>query len=224
LELLGVPSKWLEELTWITDSGTISFGSARAQKAVSAFEAAKKLPLRNWIFALGIPSVGENTAKELSRLFKNFASLAAESTDPNGIVRIIAEGGKKAEEVKARFSISSHLGPVSAQNLVQWFAAHKEEVNKLRCWTLIKSDNHDPEPKASDEKPLFGKTFCITGTLSVGRDEIKALIESKGGKVSGSVSKKLNFLVAGEDCGSKLDKARDCGVQILTEAALRAML
>ncbi len=224
LDLVDVPSQWLEELTWITDSGVMSFGGARAQKAVAAFQASKKLPLRNWIVALGIPSVGENTAKELSRLFRDFASLAAESTDPNGIVRIIAEGGKKAEEVKARFSISSHLGPVSAQNLVQWFLTHSEEAIRIRCWTLIKSDNHDPEPKASADKPLFGKTFCITGTLSVGRDEIKSLIEAAGGKVSGSVSKKLNFLVAGEDCGSKLDKAKECGVQILTEAALREML
>jgi DNA ligase (NAD+) len=71
---------------------------------------------------------------------------------------------------------------------------------------------------------LFGKSFCITGTLSVGRDEMKSLIEKAGGKVSGSVSAKLDYLVCGDKAGSKEDKAKQMGVTILTEDALRAML
>jgi DNA ligase (NAD+) len=82
------------------------------------------------------------------------------------------------------------------------------------------------EGTASDaHRPLLGKTLVITGTLpTLGREDAKALIEAAGGKVSGSVSKKTNWLVAGEEAGSKLDKARELGVAILDEAGLQALL
>jgi DNA ligase (NAD+) len=221
LDLLDLSSNTLAGLSWITASGGVmTFGASRAKKAYDSLQRTLDLPLHRWLFAMGIPSVGENTSKEISRLIPNFASLRSEC-GPYGIVTQLAA---KNEEVKKRFSVSSHLGPVSSQALIDWVNANREELDRLACFKVVRSDNYDPEPTASDDKPLFGKTFCITGTLSVGRDEMKALIESKGGKVSGSVSKKLDYLVAGDDCGSKLTKAQDLGVQILTEAALREML
>ena len=88
------------------------------------------------------------------------------------------------------------------------------------------SDNYLPIPAEADLSalPLAGKTFVITGTLSIDRDAMKALIESNGGKVSGSVSAKTDYVLAGEGGGSKRDKAEKLGVPILDEAALQAML
>jgi DNA ligase (NAD+) len=208
-------------MSWTTEAGgRMTFGTSRANKALQAMERALSLPLNRWICAIGIHTIGENTSKEVSRLIPDFASLRSEC-GPQGIITALAA---KNEEVKRRFSVSHHLGPVSAQALVDWVEENREgTLAKLACYSRIKSHNHDPEPKASDAKPLFGKTFAITGTLSVGRDEMKVLIESKGGKVSGSVSKNTNFLVAGEGGGQKADKARAAGVEILDEAQLRAM-
>jgi len=228
--LLTALSESFADLTWVTESGgTMSFGEKRAEKARAALQRAKKLPLNRWLFALGIPSIGENTSKEISRLFRSVIELIndiREYGDKPHILKMIEAGNKDAPELK-KFSISSHLGPVSAKALID-YATNMEGEGLATLAAIeffgVKSDNYDPNPTASDDKPLFGKTFCITGTLSVGRDEVKALIESKGGKVSGSVSKKLDYLVAGDDCGSKLTKAQDLGVQILTEAALREML
>jgi DNA ligase (NAD+) len=91
----------------------------------------------------------------------------------------------------------------------------------------VKSDNHDPIPAAmapAEGDAVTGKSFCVTGTLSVPRPQIEVLITAAGGKLASGISKKTNYLVAGEDCGSKLQKAKDAGVTILTEAELRAML
>lgn len=209
-------------MSWSTENGgRMTFGTSRANKALQAMERALSLPLNRWICAIGIHTIGENTSKEISRLVPNFASIRSEC-GPDGIITALAA---KNEDVKRRFSVSHHLGPVSAQALVDWVAENREgTLAKLACYARIKSNNHDPEPKASDAKPLFGKTFAITGTLSVGRDEMKALIESKGGKVTGSISTKLTALICGEGGGGKRDKADAAGIATLDEAGIRAML
>jgi DNA ligase (NAD+) len=117
------------------------------------------------------------------------------------------------------------VGPIVANSVRAFFDQphHREVVEQLRAagvhWPAI-------EGTASDaHRPLLGKTLVITGTLpTLGRDEAKELIEAAGGKVSGSVSKKTNWLVAGEEAGSKLDKARELGIAILDEAGLQALL
>jgi DNA ligase (NAD+) len=227
-------SAQLSGLRWSTSSGGVmTFGESRAAKALEAGRRAKSLPLHRWLFAIGIPSVGENTSKEISRLFSSGMDLmvlcAQDSIDrchvaADALIRI-TEGEDKGSSKLKPLAISSHLGPVSCKALLDFARTDygQEVLRHLASWG-IKSDNYDPIPTASDDKPLFGKSFVITGTLSVGRDEMKALIESKGGKVAGSVSKKTDFLVVGENAGSKATKAQELGVQILTEAALREML
>lgn len=224
---------WLSELRWTTESGgTMTLGEPRARKILQGVERAKTLPLNRWIYALGIPTVGENTSKEISRLFEEANHLRFACRPPHevsnpggGIIWHIANGADKSGDDLARYAISSHLGPVSAQALVDFERSGEgtsilDLMSDLEIW----SDNYYPVPMSSTDKPLFGLTFVITGTLSVGRDEMKALIESKGGKVSGSVSAKTDYLVCGEGGGSKADKAAKLGVKTLTEAALRAML
>ena len=213
------------DLQWATESGgTMTFGAARAKKAVAALKRSFTLPLSRWLFALGIPTVGENTSKEVSRLC-DYASVLQLACTPGGIIGRIAAGEDKAAGDLAQYAISSHLGPVSCSALVDFIKSDTgREAITFMARHNIKSDNFDRTPTASDSKPLFGKTFCISGTLSVGRDEMKALIESKGGKCQGDVSAKTNYLVAGEACGGKLAKAGKLGVVVLNEAELRAML
>lgn len=233
LSLFELSKEGFSNLNWVTESGTtMTLGDKRAEKVMAALERAKSLPLHRWLFALGIPTVGENTSKEVSRLCEEVNQLryacqpAIDVRNPTpGVIWQIANGADKTKGDLAQYNISSHLGPVSCAALVGFVTS---EEGAAVLWLLsewgIKSENYDPIPAASDDKPLFGKSFVITGTLSVGRDEMKALIEARGGKVSGSVSKKTDYLVAGEDCGSKLDKARAAGVKILTESEIRGML
>jgi DNA ligase (NAD+) len=210
-------------LTWTTAAGSpMTFGRSRAVKAYDGLMRAKSLPLHRWLRALGIPTIGENTSKEISRLCRDFQEVK-DRTGNLGVFDLIKKDTAKDDPWLKEFSVSSHLGPVSCRHLFEFIWANLDLWERLTSFG-IKSDNYDPTPQASDAKPLFGKSFAITGTLSVGRDEMKALIESKGGKVSGSVSKKTSYLVAGEGGGQKADKAREAGVEILTEAALRAML
>ncbi len=211
----------LMAMTWVTDScGQMTFGESRAKKAVAALERARSLPLHRWLFALGIPSIGENTSKEISRLIPDFASIRSEC-GPDGIVPRLAA---KDEEIKARFSVSSHLGPVSSAALIAWVDANREDVLVRLCALgRIRSLNYSTIPETC-HGALAGKTFVVTGSLSVSRSQIEALISSSGGKVLSSVTKKTNYLVAGKDCGSKLEKAKALGVEIWTESDLRLRL
>ena len=116
------------------------------------------------------------------------------------------------------------MGPVVAQSVRTFFDQqhNREVVEQLRACGV-----HWPEsqPGAAGPQPLAGLTFVITGTLpTLGRDDAKALIEAAGGKVSGSVSKKTSYLLAGEAAGSKLDKARELGVAVIDEDTFKGLL
>ena len=114
------------------------------------------------------------------------------------------------------------LGPILVQNLVDWFADehHLNLLRKMRDAGV----NMQAEVKELASVDLDGKTFVLTGAMSVSRDEVKALIESHGGKVTGSVSKKTSYVVAGDSPGSKVEKAEKNNVPIITEDDLRAMI
>jgi len=114
------------------------------------------------------------------------------------------------------------LGPILVQNIVDWFADehHQNVLKKMRDAGV----NMQAEEKEVASTDLEGKTFVLTGTMSVSRNEIKALVEAHGGKVTGSVSKKTDYVVAGESPGSKVEKAEKNGVPIITEDKLRAMI
>lgn len=120
----------------------------------------------------------------------------------------------------APYQIDDSLGPVAAQSLVTYFdsEAGRDLVTRLEELQIDPaSHNYAPKPEEAADKPLAGLTIVITGSLSKGRDEFKALIEENGGKVTGTVSKNTSFLLAGEGGGSKRDKAAKLGVTILSE-------
>ncbi|MFC7335562.1 NAD-dependent DNA ligase LigA [Haloferula chungangensis] len=150
-----------------------------------------------------------------------------------------AERQKRYDELKeqiaelqqsiAPFNVTADLGPVAAESTLAFFEskAGLQVIERLRELGIDPpSANYLPRPAEADtsDLPLAGKTFVLTGTLSVGRDEMKQLLESKGAKVSGSISKNTDYLLSGEGGGSKRDKAEKLGVTILTEELARAML
>ena len=172
------------------------WGKSSATKLVTAIQAKKQPELNRFIFALGIPGVGESTAKELARFFKSWAYFS------------------HANEA-ALLSVPD-LGPITAGNILEFLhdEGNAEEASAL---------NRILEPKEvvvnEAAATLAGKSFVITGTLSQPREEFKARIEAAGGKVSGSVSKKTDYVLAGAEAGSKLDKARELNVTVLDEQA-----
>ena len=175
-----------------------------AQNIVDALERSKATTLPRFLFGLGIRHVGESTAKALARHFGQIDAIMQASQE-------------QLLEV-------NDVGPTVAQSIRTFFdqAHNREAVEQLRAcginWPALDAASDAP-------KPLAGLTFVITGTLpTLGRDAAKDLIEAAGAKVSGSVSKKTSFVLAGQDAGSKLDKARELGVAVLDEAALRQML
>jgi DNA ligase (NAD+) len=178
-----------------------------ARNVLAALEKSKDTTLARFIFALGIRNVGESTAKALAQHFGNLDALlhAAEF-----------EGGLQLLEV-------ADVGPVVARSIAEFLtdSENKQLVAKLREHLRWKEGPH--VMKASGA--LAGKTFVLTGTLpTLSRDDAGALIEAAGGKVSGSVSKKTSYVVAGEDAGSKLAKAQELGIAILDEAGLQELL
>jgi DNA ligase (NAD+) len=196
----------LYSLTLEALSGLERMAEKSAQNLLDALNKSKQTSLARFLYALGIREVGEATAKALAGHFGNLDAIRA------------------ADET--RLQETPDVGPVVAAHIVAFFRqAHNREV----IAALIDGEGAnihwpDIEVPPADAQPLRGKTFVITGTLSRSRDEIKAELEALGAKVSGSVSKKTDYLVAGEAAGSKLSKAHDLGVNVLDEAALKELI
>jgi DNA ligase (NAD+) len=176
-----------------------------AANLVAAIDKSKQTTLSRFVYGLGIRHVGETTAKDLARHFGALDRLMDASLE--------------------QLLEAPDVGPVVAQSIRTFFEQphNREVVEQLRAagvtWT-----EHEGEADTTP-KPFAGKTFVLTGSLpTLEREDAKALIEAAGGKVSGSVSKKTHYVVAGEAAGSKLDKARELGVAVIDEAALRALL
>ena len=175
-----------------------------ANNLVAALEKSKHTTLPRFVFGLGIRHVGEATAKALARHFGQ-------------IDRIMDASEEALLEV-------ADVGPIVAKSIRTFFDQphNREVVEQLRACGVTWEEG---EPAFVAPKPLSGKTFVITGTLpGLGRDEAKDRIESAGGKVAGSVSKKTDYVVAGAEAGSKLVKAQALGVAVIDEAALLALL
>jgi DNA ligase (NAD+) len=177
-------------------------GGKSAENVLREIENSKKLPLERLIYGLGIRFVGERTAQFLA---EHFGDLGA-------IERAGEEELQQVEEV----------GPRIARSIVEFFAEPKnrELLEELRA------AGHTFKGKRKERGTrLAGKTFVLTGTLpTYSRDEAKKMIEDSGGKVAGSVSRKTDYVVAGEEAGSKLDKARELGVPVINEQALKGLL
>ena len=200
-------------------------GETSAAKLVAALEASKQQPWHRQLYGLGIHHVGEVNAKALARAFPSAAALEAAAlageTDEGG------EAGEAPDPLTAVFGI----GPEIAQSLRQWFATPANRLLLEQLGALGFSLAAPPELDGSSDggapaaTPLAGLSFVLTGTLpSLSRAAAQALIEAAGGKVSGSVSRRTSYVVAGEEAGSKLTKAQSLGVAVLDEDGLRALL
>ncbi|KEF41701.1 MAG: DNA ligase [Cyanobium sp. CACIAM 14] len=190
-------------------------GETSARKLVAALSASKGQPWHRQLYGLGIHHVGEVNAKALARTFPSAAELAAAAAEA-------------PERLLAVFGIGAEI----AQSLQQWFAtpANQRLLEQLRQLGFSLAAGTDPgeglaEEAAAGPAPLTGLTFVLTGTLpSLSRSQAQALIEAAGGKVSGSVSRRTSYVVAGAEAGSKLTKAQTLGVSVLDEAGLRTLL
>lgn len=175
-----------------------------AKRFVNSLEESKKEPFRKVLFALGIRYVGEMTAREIAEHFGN-------------IDAIIAADEEKLLEVK-------DVGGVIAKSVVEFFKnpAHIKEIERLKAAGLNFSAQGEEKKTSSS---LEGRTFVVTGTFSISRDEIKALIAKNSGKCTSSVSKKTDYLLAGANGGpDKLKKAGDLNVKVISEQDLYEML
>ncbi len=178
-------------------------GEKSAENLLAAIEASKSRPLARLIYGLGIRHVGETVAERLASAVSSLDELAAMPEE-------------KLMEIEG-------IGPVVARSVATFFAqeATRRVIEKLRAAGV----NFRGEPRPKARTRLSGKTFVLTGTLdSLSREEAKAALEALGAKVASSVSKKTDYVVAGKDPGSKLDKARELGRPVLDEQAFLALL
>jgi DNA ligase (NAD+) len=176
-----------------------------AQNVLGQIEASKGRELHRLVFGLGIRFVGERAARLLARHFKSLDAIARASVD----------------DIDAIYEI----GPVVAQSVADWFAddANRDLVARLAEAGVNTEESAAPESSAPQS--FQGMQFVLTGGLeTMTRDEAKAAIEARGGRVTGAVTKKTKFLVVGKDPGSKRDKALELGVEILDEDAFRQKL
>ncbi len=185
-------------------AGLERMGEKSARNLVDAIAASRQTTLARFIFALGIRNVGEATARDLAKYFGSLDALLVADVDALQAV--------------------PDVGPIVAESIAAFFgeAHNREVIDGLR-----RAGVHWPEgePESDGSQVLAGKTLVLTGTLpTLKRDEAKARIEAAGGKVAGSVSKKTDYVVAGEEAGSKLEMALELGVPVIDEAALLSLL
>ena len=175
--------------------GLQGFGERRINNLMAAIERSKDCTLGAFIFAIGIPNVGAKTAKDLARRFGTIEALRSATVE-------------QLTEVP-------DVGEIVARSIVEFFAdpSIATQVDRLLA--------HGVKPRTEElqqDSPISGKTIVVTGTLEkLDRRQAEALIESLGGKAAGSVSKKTDYVLAGESAGSKLTKARELGVRVLNE-------
>ena len=175
-----------------------------AQNVLAALEKSKQTTLPRFLYGLGIRQIGEATAKDLAKHFGNLDAIM---------------NATQAQLLEVR-----DVGPIVAHSLHTFFAQphNREVVEQLRAVGIIWEEGAPAERAA---QPLLGQTFVLTGSFpTLSRDQAKDLLEAAGAKVSGSVSKKTSYVVAGEEAGSKLDKAKELGVAVIDEAQMLALI
>jgi DNA ligase (NAD+) len=180
------------------------FGAVSARNLVESIEASKRQPFERVLYGLGIPGVGYVNARNLARSLRSMTALMEATED-----RLVEVEG---------------IGPIMARTIEETLAEDRtrELIERLRTHGLAMEEEG---PAAPAEGPLVGKTLVLTGTLpNLTREDATERIEAAGGKVTGSVSKKTDYLVAGADPGSKLTKAQDLGTEVLDEDRLLALL
>jgi len=195
-----------EASLWDLEAGVLAdlpgWGEVSAARVLRELDEARQRPLPRLLFALGLPHVGERASKLLAARFGSLDNLATAETDD----MINLEG----------------IGPVIADSVKSWMAA--AENRELIARLVARGVNPQEEERPKTEAPLAGQVFVLTGSLSSPRREIKGRLEGLGATVAGSVSGKTTYLVAGENAGSKVDKATELGIEILDEIGLERML
>ena len=177
-----------------------------AQNLLDGLEKSRHTTLARFIYGLGIRHVGETTAKDLARHFGRLDALLA--ADEQALLQV------------------PDVGPVVASSIRHFLEEphNREVIERLRAHGVTWPES-DGAVDSMAPQPLAGKTFVLTGTLpNMGRDEAKELLEAAGAKVAGSVSKKTDYVVAGAEAGSKLEKAQALGVAVLDEAGMLELL
>ncbi len=178
------------------------FADKSADNLISSIEKAKNVTLSRFIFSLGIRHVGEETAIALAKYFGDLQMIVAADTE--------------------EFAVIDDIGPRVADSLHSFFS-EKRNIDVIDA--LLENGVSPKTAHSAGQQTLYEKTFVLTGTLeSMDRDEAKRLIRERGGSVSGSVSKKTDYIVAGENPGSKLDKARKLGVKVVDEKYFRFLV
>jgi DNA ligase (NAD+) len=217
MEIEGLGERSLQQLVdagllsdeaslWDLDAETVAelpgWGEVSAGNLVGEIDSAREQPLRRLLFALGIPHVGERAARLLAQRFGSLDALGA-ATDQD----LVTIDG---------------IGPVIAAAVIGWFS----DARNLGIVQRLRERGVDPQEMAAGATatPLAGTVFVLTGSLGRPRREIKAELESLGATVTSSVSRKTDYLVAGESPGSKLDRARSLGVEVLDGSALARLI
>jgi len=241
LDLFDLKVDQLAKLNLGTEEAPRVFGEKNATKAINAIERARTLPLSRWLFALAIPDVGKTTATQLARFHETIDDVvnsqllrdvldyhAKKKNERREIAeRLIKAGFADPSKSKGdKDGIVTEIGPVVASSVLEFFASGTGKKILRRMKDLgIRPKSEKISAKKAAELPLAGKTIVLTGTLpSMTREEATEKIEARGGHVTGSVSKKTDYVLAGADPGSKFDKAKELGVKIIDEAAFRKML
>jgi DNA ligase (NAD+) len=242
LDLFELEIEQLATLNLGSEDAPRVFGEKNATKAIRAIERAKTLSLSRWLFALAIPDVGKTTAMQLARFHETVGEVTRsqllrdvlayhEKNDQSRkqiAARLVETGfAKKSKSKNEKGSgIVTEVGPVVAKSVLEFFESEAGKKILHRMKQLgIRPLSEKISAKKAAALPLAGKTFVLTGTLpAMTREEAGAKIESLGGHVSSSVSKKTDYLLAGAEPGSKLEKAKQLGVRILGEAEFRKML
>jgi DNA ligase (NAD+) len=183
-------------------------GDKSAEKLVAQIEASKARPLHNFLFGLGIPHVGLSGARLLAQRYESLHALIAATEEELNTIEGV--GDIMAEAIHAFFANPDN----------QRLFGRLRAVGVAMPNTLYRARAAVPE-----DSPFAGKTFVLTGTLSaMTREEARERIEALGGKTANSVSKKTSCVIAGEEAGSKLDKARELGVQVMDEQEFLRLL
>jgi DNA ligase (NAD+) len=243
LDLFDLKVEQLAKLNLGTEEAPRVFGEKNAAKAINTIERARTSPLSRWLFALAIPDVGKTTATQLARfhdtiqdvsnsqLLRDVVDYHEKRGDKKSAKeiadRLIKSGFAKPSKSKAgKDGIVTEVGPVVAQSVLDFFASPAGKKILRRMKELgIQPKSEKASAKKAAELPLVGKTFVLTGTLpSMTREEATEKIEALGGHVTGSVSKKTDYVLAGAEPGSKFDKAKELGVRIIDETELQKML
>ncbi len=252
-DIYDVPVETLATLNLGTNEEPRIFGEKNATKIVAAREAARTLPLEKWLYALSVPEVGESTARELGRRHRSFAELADSTLLRNVLKKAErleekdwdSPNSKKnppkdeadrerrkvrRAEIDAEIAVldagplagvPADIGPAVAASALEFLAG----VPGRRLLAKLQTLGIDPQGTVVAAGVLTGKTFVLTGTLpTLKREDAEQKILAAGGKVSGSVSKKTSYVLAGEEAGSKLEKARSLGVPVVDEAEFLRLL